>query len=184
MALCFSERVRCFSGSAQESVKTSRFERFCCFGLYRTRSRRRWGNVGTRVLCGFPSVVGIVGKSPFDFSTVPSTRHFHSEASKTAKTAPVRLQAGFGVGCGANQARFEKPRRMHIFTVSCAEPFFLSWSSLSKFVPVCTDLWGNALTKWNSYARGCGCCSVSFVEVSFPCFTGTKLVVPVYYPFP
>ena len=76
-------------GSARESVKSPRFYRFGCFGLYRTRRRRCWGNVGTRVFCGVPSVVGIVGKSDFWLF-----HDFHGAPGKPAKSAPPRLQAG------------------------------------------------------------------------------------------
>jgi hypothetical protein len=59
------------------NVRLARVWQFVRFG---SRSRRRCGNVGTRVLCGFPSSEG--RQNLWDKRSIipPSERHFHSEA--------------------------------------------------------------------------------------------------------
>src|SRR5271169_5810166 len=65
------------------------------------------------------------GESPtFDFPPISAARHFHSEAGKPAESAPLRLEERWRCRFLAHLALFEKPRNMHTFTVSCAEPYY------------------------------------------------------------
>lgn len=54
-----------FIGSARESVKPRDSSGSAALAFIVPRRRRRWGNMETRVLCGFPRVVGIREKSDF-----------------------------------------------------------------------------------------------------------------------
>jgi hypothetical protein len=58
------------------NVRLARVWQFVRFG---GRSRRRCGNVGTRVLCGFPSSEGRQSRWAKRSIILPSERHFHGE---------------------------------------------------------------------------------------------------------
>ena len=74
-------RSECFFGSARESVEMYDWRGFSSLSQFDSRSRRRCGNVETRVLCGFPSSEGRQNRCSRDSIIPPSERHFHSEAS-------------------------------------------------------------------------------------------------------
>jgi hypothetical protein len=69
-----------YLGSARESVEMYDWRGFGTLPQFDSRSRRRCGNVETRVLCGFPSSEG--GRTVVAECSIipPSERHFHSEA--------------------------------------------------------------------------------------------------------
>jgi hypothetical protein len=69
-----------FTGSAQESGITCDWRGFGSFVRFGSHSRRRCGNVGTRVLCGFPSSEGRQNRWGKRSIIPPSERHFYSEA--------------------------------------------------------------------------------------------------------
>jgi hypothetical protein len=68
------------SGSGRESVETFDLRGFSSCVQFDSRSRRRCGNVETRVLCGFPSSEGGQNRCGRRSIISPSERHFHSEA--------------------------------------------------------------------------------------------------------
>ena len=78
------EEIAVFSdsifGSGRESVKTFDLRGFSSCVQFDSRSRRRCGNVETRVLCGFPSSEGGQNRCGRRSIIPPSERHFHSEA--------------------------------------------------------------------------------------------------------
>ncbi len=88
-----------------------------------SRSRRRCGNVGTRVLCGFPSSEGGQNRCGRDSIIPPSERHFHNEGPFYR---PFCRECAVRAADGAEMAPFGKPRRMHDFTDSRSEPNDLS----------------------------------------------------------
>ena len=67
------------NGSARESGETRDLRGFSSFVRFDSRSRRRCGNVETRVLCGFPSSEGEQNRCGRRSIIPPSERHFHSE---------------------------------------------------------------------------------------------------------
>jgi hypothetical protein len=96
----------------QESDKAHDFSEVHLRRWKGLRSRRRCGNVGTRVVCGFPSAGEEVGNSHWGVATDPPGRsHFHSEAEDSAhfrqKQPSITAQ---------------KPRSMRIYPDSRAEP--------------------------------------------------------------
>ena len=107
------------SGSAQESVSPCDFGGFCRFGKLVRRRSRCCGNVGTRVLCGFPSSEG-------------NARTFESVSGFSALGASFPQQAldfvAFRTGCICEPVirlkctPFRKPRRMRTSPDSCTEP--------------------------------------------------------------
>ena len=111
-----------FSGSAQESVSSCDFGGFCRLGKLVRRRSRCCGNVGTRVLCGFPSSEG-------------NARTFESVSRFSALGASFPQQAldfvAFRTGCICEPVirlqctPYRKPRRMRTSPDSCTEPFFI-----------------------------------------------------------
>jgi hypothetical protein len=68
------------TGSGRESVETFGLRGFISCVQFDSSSRRRCGNVETRVLCGFPSSEGGQNRCGRRSIIPPSERHFHSEA--------------------------------------------------------------------------------------------------------
>ena len=64
--------------------KTSHLTWYLAFNAFARRRRRRCGNVGTRVLCGFPSFEGDMLFTDQRTHFAPSKRHFHSGPSLLA----------------------------------------------------------------------------------------------------
>jgi hypothetical protein len=100
-------------GSAQESVKPPEFGGFGSFVKFGPRSRRRCGNVKTRVLCGFSNSEGgaqtLQSESPLPPSEVISTakpstfRHFGETVS---------LGQQFRGKCGPSKSRLKCESRL------------------------------------------------------------------------
>jgi hypothetical protein len=67
-------------GSGRESVETFDLRGFISCVQFDSSSRRRCGNVETRVPCGFPSSEGGQNRCGRRSIIPPSERHFHSEA--------------------------------------------------------------------------------------------------------
>jgi hypothetical protein len=115
----FSFHVVSKDGSAQESVSPCDFGGFCSFGKLVRRRSRCCGNVGTRVLCGFPSSEG-------------NARTLQSGSRFSALGASFPQQAldfvAFRTGCICEPVirlkctPFRKPRRMRTSPDSCTEP--------------------------------------------------------------
>src|ERR1019366_2746655 len=105
--------IVCLFGSARESGETCDLRGFSSFVQFDSRSRRRCGNVGTRVLCGFPSSEG--GQNRWGRRSIipPSERHFHSEAPVYR---PFWRESAVWAAGGAKYLPFRKPRRMHVLT--------------------------------------------------------------------
>src|ERR1017187_1680612 len=74
-------KVRWITGSGRESVETFDLRGFSSCVQFDSSSRRRCGNVETRVFWGFPSSEGGQNRCGRRRSIIPpSERHFHSEA--------------------------------------------------------------------------------------------------------
>jgi hypothetical protein len=82
----WSRRRFRFFGSARESGETCDLRGFSSFVQFDSRSRRRCGNVGTRVLCGFPSSEGGQNRCGRGCIIPPSERHFHGAAPGLSAT--------------------------------------------------------------------------------------------------
>src|SRR5580704_7645054 len=110
-------------GSAQESVSPCDFGGFCSLGKLVRRRSRCCGNVGTRVLCGFPSSEG-------------NARTLQSGSRFSALGASFPQQAldfvAFRTGCICEPVirlkctPFRKLRRMRTSSDSCTEPEMLT----------------------------------------------------------
>ncbi len=92
------------------------------FVRFGSRNRRRCGNVGTRVLCGFPSSEGRPNRWSKRSIIPPSERHFHSEAPFIGRSGGNLV---FG-GRRSGMLPFKKPPRMNVFPDSRSEPYELS----------------------------------------------------------
>jgi hypothetical protein len=92
---------------------------FSNLSQFDSRSRRRCGNVETRVLCGFPSSEGGLDCCGRGSIIPPSERHFHSEVPVYR---PFCRECAARAADGAEIVPFDKPRRMHDFTDSRSEP--------------------------------------------------------------
>jgi hypothetical protein len=88
---------------------------FSSLSQFDSRSRRRCGNVETRVLCGFPSSEGGQNRCGRGSIILPLERHFHSEAPVYR---PFCRECAVRAADGAEIVPFGKPRRMHDFTDS------------------------------------------------------------------
>jgi hypothetical protein len=78
---------------------------FSSFVQYDSRSRRRCGNVETRVLCGFPSSEGEQNRCGRRPMIPPSERHFHSESPVYR---PFWRECVVWAASGAEIAAFQK----------------------------------------------------------------------------
>src|SRR5207302_3388479 len=107
------------NGSAQESVKPHEFGWFGSFVKFGPRSRRRCGNVKTRVLCGFSNSEGGAQTLQSESPHSALGGHFHSET--------LDFQA-FWRDCIPWTAiprkmwSFKKPPKMRVSPNCCAEP--------------------------------------------------------------
>ena len=121
-------------GSAQESVSPCDFGGFCSFGKLVRRRSRCCGNVGTRVLCGFPS-------------SEDNARTFESVSRFSALGASFPQHAldfvAYRTGCICEPVirlqcmPFRKPRRMRTSPDFCSEPPFATpRSSLAAVLQV------------------------------------------------
>jgi hypothetical protein len=88
-------------GSARESVEMYDWRRFSSLSQF--DSRRRCGNVKTRVLCGFPSSEGGPNRCGRGSIIPPSERHFHSEAVYRPFCRECAVWAADGAEIGAFQ---------------------------------------------------------------------------------
>src|SRR6516165_1196784 len=110
-----------FSGSARESGGHRDFGGFGVLDGQESSSRRCWGNVGTRVRCGFPSAEGEQESRVSYSSRPPAARHFHSKAANSAHFLRNRI---FGLPDGLKSSFSRKPPKMHPSSESCAVPVF------------------------------------------------------------
>jgi hypothetical protein len=128
-SLCLTALPSGFYGSGRESVKTFDLRGFSSCVQFDSRSRRRWRNVGTRVLCGFPSSEGGQNRCGRRCIIPPSERHFHSEAPVSR---PFWRECVVWRSAERKQAPPGKPRRMHVLTDSRAEPILLNALDLTR----------------------------------------------------
>src|SRR6516162_5571407 len=111
-------------GSARESGGHRDFGGFDVLDGQENSSRRCWGNVGTRVRCGFPSAEGEPRSSGVSYSSrPPSARHFHSKAANSAHFLRNRI---FGLPDRLKSSFSRKPPKMHPSSDSCAVPAFVA----------------------------------------------------------
>jgi hypothetical protein len=78
---------------------------FSSLSQFDSRSRRRCGNVETRVLCGFPSSDGGQDRCGRGSIIPPSERHFHSE---TPVYQPFSRECAVWAADGAEIGAFQK----------------------------------------------------------------------------
>jgi|SRR5271165_130676 len=114
-----------FMGSARESVRPPDSSGSAALVFIVPAAAVAGGMWKPACCAGFQALWESWKSSTFNFSTISAAPHFHSEAGKPAKSAPLRLQARWWYGFLPHQATFGKPRNMHTFTVSCAEPVYV-----------------------------------------------------------
>jgi hypothetical protein len=84
--------------------------------LSAARRRRRCGNVGTRVWCGFPSSVGRATIFGQDSAIGPTERHFYSELG----ILPILVRILSLATAQDQSVRFQKPAHSeHFYRLSC-----------------------------------------------------------------
>ena len=108
-----------FFGSVQESEEARDFSGFIFIAERDPAAVVAVENVGTRVVCGFPSAGDKGRKLPFGVARDPPARHFHSESRGFR---PFSAKTTVDHRPGVKTSLFTKPRRSGTFTDSCSEP--------------------------------------------------------------
>ena len=108
--------------------KTSHLTWYLAFNAFARRRRRRCGNVGTRVLCGFPSFEGDMLFTDQRTHFAPSKRHFHSGPSLLA--CFVRFSI---VNCLKNRLPLlQKPASNDVFYTFLRRARYSSWMQMCQ----------------------------------------------------
>ena len=178
-------------GSAQESVSPCDFGGFCSFGKLVRRRSRCCGNVGTRVLCGFPSSEG-------NARTLQSVSRFSALGASFPQQALDFV--AFRTGCICEPVirlkctPFRKPRRMRTSPDSCTEPTkqgswlasgavpctvsAVSWGLWSVCGPALTIAWNLSMDTCQHIHTSCTVCvhQPRFVEISVQAGVAPKWV--------